>query len=209
MKRMPLVLLIGICSMVSSVPAHGAGFFGSDPGEEPSVISYGFRGFLIGTLLGTSAGYLVVRNSDWSGDDWKDIGTSMGVGAIAGTLGGLAVGMYDLSLDNPGTGNIVLRDTVLGTGLGALVGTVAGGLFAIDSGNAEDMALGASVGSLCGAAIGAVIGFIEGPKIVERRSKQDHSANALACLPTWSMDFRVVRDTKNGLAYVPVLTKRF
>ncbi len=209
MKKMILVLLIGICSLISSAPTHGAGFFGPDPGEAPSVLSYGFRGFLIGTLLGTSAGYLVIRNDDWVLDDGRDIGISMGVGAITGSLEGLAVGMYDLSLDNPGTGSIVLRDTVLGTGLGALVGTVAGGLFIIDSGNAEDMALGAAVGSLCGAAIGTVIGFIEGPKIVEGWSQQDSSANALAALPTWSMDFRVVRDDKNGLAYVPVLTKRF
>ena len=209
MKRIILLTLIGTCSLVSSVPVHSAGFFGPDPEEAPSVLSYGFRGFLIGTLLGTSTGYLVIRNSDWDGDDWEDFGISMGVGAIAGSLGGLAIGLYDLSLDKPGVGSIVMRDTVLGAGLGGLVGTVAGGLFIIDSGEWEDMALGASVGTLCGAAIGIVIGFIEGPKIVERFSEQESSANALASLPTWSLNLKVMRDRNNGLGYLPVLTKRF
>ncbi len=192
---------------------EGAGFFGPDPKEAPSVFRYGLRGFGIGTLLGASTGYLIGHSDNhWNTDDWRNLGISLGVGAIAGTLGGIGVGFYDLSLEQPGVGSIVMRDTLWGTGLGALVGGVAGALFIIDSGNGRDAALGASIGSLVGAAAGVVIGFIEGPKIVERYSQNPrayYAENAGIDMPEWSFGFRVKREKNNGHAYVPMLTKRF
>jgi len=209
MKRRVLMILIGACVFVSASPAQAAGYYERDIERAPSVINYGFRGFGIGTLLGVSAGYLIARDDHWGSDEWKKMGIGMGVGAIAGSLGGLAVGLYDLSLEKPGVGRIVMRDSLYGSCLGMLVGAVAGALFVIKSDDWEDVALGASIGSLSGAAIGIAIGFIEGPKIVNRYSRDELSQKRYGSIPAWSLGLNVVKDSNKQPAYIPVLTKRF
>ena len=209
MKKIVLFFLIGLLAWGATVPVHAIQCFGPPPDSAPSVFAYGFRGFWIGTALGSSAGYLVIRDDHWNGNAWEDLGISMGVGAIVGTLGGLGVGLYDLSLEKPGVGSIVLRDTLYGTGLGGLVGAVAGGLFVIKSDDWEDVALGASVGSLVGAAVGIAMGFIEGPKVVDMYSKDQTEGERVASGPSWSLGMKVLKDRNRNPVYLPVVTKRF
>lgn len=209
MRKIVLFFLVGTLAWGATIPVQAIEFFGPPPDRAPSVFAYGFRGFGIGTILGASAGYLVIRNDHWNSNSWEDLGISMGVGAIVGTLGGLGVGLYDLSLDNPGVGSIVLRDTLYGTGLGGLVGAVAGGLFVIKSDDWEDVALGTSVGSLVGAALGIAMGFIEGPRIIDRYSKEETGEPNVAAAPNWGLSMKVLKDRNNNPVYLPVLTKRF
>ncbi len=211
MKKIWFVLLTGILVCSLSSPVQAGGFFGPDPDEAPSVFTYAFRGFGIGTLLGMSAGYLALRDFEDHEEEWKDFGQSIGIGALSGTVGGLAVGLYDLNLEKPGVGGIVLRDTLYGTVLGGLVGAVAGGLAVIDSDNGEDVVLGASVGSLSGAALGIVMGFIEGPRIVENYYSLNDEFEQKEILSkfAWDMGVKMVKDKNHRWAYIPVVNVNF
>ena len=211
MKKVFLFLILAVMIGGFSQPVLAGGFFGPDPEKAPSVITYGFRGAGIGTLLGISAGYLVLRDFEDEEDEWKDFGKAVGISAIVGTVGGLAVGFYDLSLEDPGVGSIVLRDCLYGSGLGGLVGALAGGIAVIDSENGEDVALGASIGILSGAVLGIVIGFIEGPRIVRDYSlRQDEDDDGtFAYRPSWNFGLSMVKDQHQKWVYVPTLTHRF
>ncbi|MBX2810728.1 MAG: hypothetical protein KTR25_02915, partial [Myxococcales bacterium] len=141
------------CSLVgitAPTAAHAAGMFGVDTNKTPSVITYGFRGMGTGALLGLSASYLVIRNSD-SDDDLTLFLTTTGISALVGAGTGIAIGLFDLKSNRPGVGGIMLRDTLYGTLLGGLVGLTVGGIVALNGGEGEDLALGASIGSLVGA----------------------------------------------------------
>jgi len=209
MKRTALFLIIVTFPCLSAAPACAGGFFLPGPDNTSSVLSYGFKGFGIGALLGTSTGYLVIQDGDWGRDSWRDVGISAGIGALAGTLSGVAVGLYDLSRDKPGVGSIVMRDTLYGSGLGTLAGAVYGALFVIMTRNWQDVALGSAAGCLSGAVIGMVVGFFEGPGIVEQPFKKVSSEEARGLLPLWSLSLRVVRDRHNRLACIPLLSRRF
>ncbi len=209
MKKIMLAVFIGILAGTMAAPAHAIQFFGPPPDRAPSVFAYGFRGFWIGTALGSSVGYLAVGDEHWEGEEWKTLGISMGVGAIVGSIGGLGIGLYDLSLDKPGVGSIVLRDTLYGTGLGGLVGAVAGGLFVIKSDNWEDVAMGSSIGTLVGAAVGIAMGFIEGPKVVEMYSKGDSEQAVTSRAPTWNFSLQVLKDKNRRPVYLPTVSRRF
>jgi len=211
MKKYFLFIAATLIITGLSQPAWAAGFFGPDPEKAPSVITYGFRGAGIGTILGLSAGYLALRDFEDHEDEWRDLGKAVGISAIIGTAGGLAIGFYDLSLEDPGVGSIVLRDCLYGSGLGGLVGALSGGIAAIDSEDGEDVALGASIGSLCGAALGIVIGFIEGPRIVRDYSlRQDEDQEKLfAYQPSWNFGLAMTKDQNKKWIYVPTLTHTF
>ena len=211
MKKTAIFLISAIMIWGLSQPVQAGGFFGPDPKEAPSVITYGFRGCGIGTLLGLSAGYLALRDFEDHEDEWRDFGKAVGIGAIAGTVGGLAVGFYDLSLEDPGVGSIVLRDCLYGSLLGGLVGALSGGIAVIDSENGEDVALGASIGSLSGAVLGIAIGFIEGPRIVRDYSlRQDEDQERqFAYSPSWNFGLSMVKDQNRQWVYVPVVTHTF
>ncbi len=211
MKKILFVLFIGMLICGLSRPVLAGGFFGPDPDEAPSVFSYAYRGFGIGALLGMSAGYLALRDFEDREEEWKDFGQSLGVGALTGTVGGLAIGLYDLNLEKPGLGGIVLRDTLYGTVLGGLVGAVAGGLAVISSSNGEDIVFGASIGSLCGAVLGVAMGFIEGPRIVDGYYSSNSESEQKEVLSTfaWDMGITTVKDKNNRLAYIPVVNINF
>jgi len=211
MKRILILLVISICVGGLTHPVMAGGFFGPDPDEAPSVFTYAFRGFGIGSLLGASAGYLVLRDFDDHEDEWKDFGQSLGIGALTGTVGGLAIGLYDLNLEKPGVGGIVLRDTLYGTLLGGLVGAVAGGLAVIDSDQGEDIALGASIGSLSGAVVGVVMGFIEGPKIVDSyySSHEESEQKEILAKFNWDIGMKVVQDKSHRRVCIPTVNVRF
>jgi hypothetical protein len=137
------------------------------------------------------------------------MGLGIGIGALAGTAGGLAVGLVDVSSQRPGLGNIMVRDTLYGSVLGGLMGMAAGGLATIKTENGEDVALGTSIGALCGAALGIVLGIIEGTQIQDDYYSMNEERNGKALARPWNLNLRVVRDSKGDRAYVPVLTHRF
>jgi hypothetical protein len=111
MKTITICFLLVTILFSNPFSAHGAGYFGGDPETAPSVFTYAFRGFSIGTLLGLSAGYLGFRGEE---KNWSALAIGSGVGAVVGAALGLGIGVYDLNQEIPGVGAIVLRDTLYG-----------------------------------------------------------------------------------------------
>jgi hypothetical protein len=129
--------------------------------SEDSVFTYAFRGLGIGVPVGLGAGYLLTRDSDWGSEDWQDLGTGVAIGAISGAVGGIAIGLADVSDGRSGMGAIVLRDTWYGTLLGITIGAIVGGVSLMSSGDGEDMLVGMSWGAVIGAPVGVGVGFAE------------------------------------------------
>src|SRR5690606_7408421 len=160
--------------------------FGPDPDRAPSVFAYGFRGLGIGLPVGMATGYLVTRDGEWDSSEWRGLAYGAGIGAIGGSIAGLATGFYDLRQPRPGVGMVVLRDTWYGTLLGATVGLIAGAVILVDSGDVEHLAYGAAWGTVIGAPVGTLIGFIEGPTVRDSAGA-DAAAWELALRPLPSL----------------------
>ncbi len=194
-----------VFTLARTEAAHAAGYYGPDPEYAPSVFSYGFRGMLVGGLVGVSGGYLVARHDGFEGDDWKPITYGVGLGALTGGALGLTLGFIDLGDDNPGMGNIALRDMVYGAGFGALAGAITGGLVVIKSHDAEHILFGAAIGTLVGTAVGLAFGLIEGRKITDsprhRYTGERERPFELALSST--------RDKHGSLVWLPGLSGRF
>lgn len=129
--------------------------------EEDGVFTYGFRGLGVGAPVGAAAGYLLTRDDNWQSDDWKDLGMGVAIGAITGAVGGIAIGITDLSDGRMGMGATVLRDTWYGTLLGITVGAIVGGVLVMDSGEGEDILQAMAWGAVIGAPVGIGVGFLE------------------------------------------------
>lgn len=143
--------------------------------HRPSVFTYAGRGFLVGGMVGISAGYLVARSTGdgWDSDeDWQPLAYGTGIGALAGGALGLTLGILDMNRNTPGYGAVILRDTVYGAGFGAVAGGIVGALTFISTDDSEHILLGASVGALVGAAAGIVLGVFEGNKALEENAQR-------------------------------------
>ena len=93
------------------------------------MFTYAGRGFLVGGMVGISAGYLVARSGGWDSDkDWQPLAYGTGIGALAGGALGLTLGILDMNRNTPGYGAVILRDTVYGAGFGAVAGGIVGTL---------------------------------------------------------------------------------
>jgi hypothetical protein len=136
--------------------------------SRPSVFTYAGRGFMVGGMVGVSAGYMAARGDTLSALEWQPLAYGLGIGALTGGALGLTLGILDTSRNTPGYGALILRDTVYGAGFGALAGGIVGGLTAISSHKGEHILLGASVGTMIGAVAGIVLGVIEGNRALER-----------------------------------------
>ena len=92
------------------------------------MLQYGFTGLGAGLLIGAGGGYLAARDPDWKYDkrNYRALGLGAGIGALSGMALGLGLGAADLGADAPGYGGVVLRDTLYGTGLGAVAGAIGG-----------------------------------------------------------------------------------
>jgi hypothetical protein len=163
------LLVLGLLTVLSTLAPTTAQAQAPEPiGARPSVFTYAGRGFLMGGMLGMSTGYLFARSGGWEDDDWKPLTYGTGIGALAGGVLGLTLGIVDMNKNTPGYGAVILRDTVYGTGFGAVAGGIVGGLALISTGDSEHILLGAAVGALVGAAAGVVLGVVEGNRALSR-----------------------------------------
>lgn len=159
--------------------------------QPPTVFDGAYQGLLVGGTMGLAIGYLFARQNGWdSSDDWKPLVYGAGVGAIAGSVFGLTLGIVDTAQDNPGRSGYVMRDGLCGAGLGAILGGIAGGLAAISSKDAEHVLLGGSIGVLSGAGLGMGVGFIEG-------------------FHKYSPSVAPVQHADGSVTFVPAVTGRF
>ena len=195
------VLVLGLAHTQS---AQASGYFGPDPNYAPSVFTYGFRGMVVGGLVGLSGGYLVARHDGFEGDDWKPLTYGVGIGALTGGALGLTLGFVDLADDQPGMGNLTLRDMVYGAGFGALAGAIVGGLVVIKSHDAEHILFGAAIGTLAGTALGVAVGIIEGRRITTSPRHRYTGQNERIQLALGS-----VNDGRGSLVWLPGVSGRF
>jgi hypothetical protein len=172
--------------------------------DPPSMLSYAFQGLGTGALVGLSGGYLAARDANWHWhrDEYRALGLGVSIGALAGIGLGLGLGAADLGADVPGYGGIVLRDMWYGTGLGTLAGVIGGAISAFAQSEAEHVLFGAAIGAISGAGAGMIIGFIEAPRAVRQRKKEEQQRTVA---PTVS----AARDARNQLVWVLGSTGRF
>lgn len=151
--RVGVALCVGVVTALSASPARAQ--------DDDSAFTYAFRGLGIGVPVGAAAGYLITRDGDWDSKNWRDVGVGVAVGAIGGAMGGLAIGIADLSDGKTGMGGTVLRDTWYGTLLGATVGAIIGLVRVMDAGSGEDVLVATAWGAVIGAPVGIGVGFLE------------------------------------------------
>jgi hypothetical protein len=162
------------------------------------MLSYAFTGLGTGALVGLSGGYLAARGANWHWHrhEYRALGLGVSIGALAGIGLGLGLGAADLGANAPGYGGIVLRDMLYGTGLGAVAGVIGGGISAFAQGDAEHALLGTAIGAIAGAGVGMIIGFIEAPRAVGQRKKEEKEQQKVT--PAVS----TTRDVHNGLVWM-------
>ena len=166
----PLGVLVLIAGVASAVPGRA---LAAELEERPSVFTYAGRGFLVGAMVGISAGYLSARSGGWDRDgDWQPLVYGTGIGALAGGALGLGLGIVDMSRNTPGYGAVILRDTVYGASFGAAAGGIVGALALVSTEKSEHILLGAAVGALFGATAGVALGIIEGNRAIDRTRAQ-------------------------------------
>ena len=157
MKRVLLTALAA--ALLAFSPAARA----AEPGP-PSVFVYTSNGFVLGGMVGLSAGYLVAREDGFENDDWRAVIVGTGIGAVVGGTLGLTLGIVDMARETPGYGGYILRDTLDGTAFGAVVGALVGTVAWASTKNTENIALGAAIGTLAGAGLGVALGAVEGSR---------------------------------------------
>jgi hypothetical protein len=193
----PLGALVVIAGVASALPARALG--AEVEAERPSVFTYAGRGFLVGAMVGISAGYLAARSGGWErNDDWQPLVYGTGIGALAGGALGLSLGIVDMSRNTPGYGAVILRDTVYGASFGAAAGGIVGALALVSTKKSEHILLGAAVGALFGATAGVALGIIEGNRALAR----DRAPSAQA-RPTLTV--AAARGHDGGMVWMPAL----
>jgi len=197
MKRVAFTLL-AMVALLGLAPGRASAQDGTME-HRPSVFTYAGRGFLVGGMVGISAGYLVARTDGWDSDnDWQPLAYGTGIGALAGGALGLTLGILDMNRNTPGYGAVILRDTVYGAGFGAVAGGIVGTLTFISTDESEHILLGASVGALVGAAAGVVLGVLEGNKALEENAPRTSMVTVTAA-----------RGAEGGLVWMPTFLGRY
>jgi hypothetical protein len=163
-----------------------------------SAFEYGYQGLYTGAILGLGAGYLFARGDGWDNDaDWRPLAYGVGIGALAGAVGGLTLGVIDIARETPGVAYVGLQGMGYGALFGATAGGIAGGLAALSTKEAEHILLGASIGSLVGAGVGLGLGIFEGSR---RKSR-----STAMMLPTVTL----AADADRQLVWMPALVARY
>lgn len=129
--------------------------------DDWSTMEYGFYGLGAGAGIGLAAGYLATGPTYQDGE-WRTIAIGTGVGALGGIGAGLILGIVDMQSEADSAGATTLENIGYGVSLGLVAGLAAGGIYAINSGDAEDALVGGSIGLISGAGVGAILGLIEG-----------------------------------------------
>src|SRR5215212_6984505 len=138
MKRAVLSILAAVTLLAATAGGATAQEGTAVLENRPSVFTYAGRGFLVGGMVGISAGYLVARSGGWNSDeDWQPLAYGTGIGALAGGALGLTLGIMDMNRNTPGYGAVILRDTVYGAGFGAVAGGIVGTLTYISTEDGE------------------------------------------------------------------------
>ena len=171
--------------------------------ERPSVFTYAGRGFLVGSMVGLSAGYLTSRSGGWDrSEDWQPLVYGTGIGALAGGALGLSLGIVDMSRNTPGYGAVILRDTVYGAAFGAAAGGIVGTLALVSTKESEHILLGAAVGALIGATAGVALGIVEGNQAIQRNRTQDAQAGL-------GFSLGAARSVDGGAVWLPGFAGRY
>ena len=162
MKKISVVLCACLAFSCFPFSAFAVDIFGKAPEGEVSVFDYGLRGMVgLGLFGGLSAGYVRYENED---DKGKEIGVSGAYGILAGAGLGLILGAVDASNGKKGIGALILRDMNTGGNFGALIGTICGGIKALNKDDSRFLGDGTAWGYLGGAILGVGIAFIESPR---------------------------------------------
>jgi hypothetical protein len=171
MRRALAFVLVGcVLSLAPSRAARAQP--ATEPLYTPSTFSYGFNGFLLGAGAGLGTGYLFARSGGFHDDDWQPLAYGAGIGALAGGVLGLSLGITDMVAETPGRGYFVIRDGGLGLGFGMAAGAIAGGIAATSTKRAENILYGAAIGTVAGTAVGIVLGIIEGHRYWDRHTRK-------------------------------------
>jgi hypothetical protein len=153
----------------------------------PTVFDGAYQGLLVGALAGTATGYIIARDDmfpDYHAGSWKPLIYGAGIGAIAGSVLGLTLGIVDMAQRIPHRNAYVMRDGLYGAGLGAVLGGIAGTLAALSTGHKENILLGGAIGVLVGTCGGMAVGFVEGyRKYSASVAAVQQSDGSLALLP--------------------------
>ncbi len=158
-----MIRTVAAALLAASLCLASAGTAKAAEMERPTVFDGAYQGLVVGALAGSATGYLFARSDTWNkSGGWKPVVYGLGIGALSGAAVGLTLGVVDLAQRHPGRSGYVMRDGVYGAGLGAVLGTIAGGLAALSSKKGEHVLLGTSIGVLSGTVAGMTIGFVEG-----------------------------------------------
>jgi hypothetical protein len=158
-----LSIILCACIIISGFPGFSmAGdIFGKAPEGEVSVFDYGLNGMGLGLCAGLSAGYIRYKDEN---DKGREILVSGGYGILIGAGVGLILGVMDASGGSKGIGARMLRNMKSGGRFGLLVGTIWGGINALNKDDSRLLGEGAAWGYLGGAAFGAVAAVFTAPK---------------------------------------------
>jgi len=171
--------LLCACFILTVLTANSfAGYlFGRPPEGDVSVIDYGYQGMGVGLFSGLAAGYVRYENED---DKGQQILVSGGYGLLAGAGLGLILGSVDASNGRKGIGALILRDMRKGGEFGILLGTIWGGIKALNNNDTRLIGDSAAWGYLGGVALGAVVAFIETPGHNSKVSTDKHFDGSVA-----------------------------
>lgn len=153
-------VLLCAAVILSSLPAvsQSKGLLGTPPEGEVSVFDYGLNGMGLGFMAGLSAGY--IRYKDGT-DKGREILTSGLYGTLFGAGLGLVLGTLDASQGKMDTGARILFNMKRGGKFGLLVGTLWGGINALNKDDTKLLGEGAAWGYIGGAVFGALVSFVK------------------------------------------------
>jgi len=150
---------VAVCIVVSYVMCFSGVSLGWSEESVP-LGDYCWQGLLVGSISGSSAGY--IRYAD--ANDSTNMLKSLGYGALIGTGVGLIAGAADIAYGQKATGYYLMQNMSLGGWFGMGLGVISGGIRALNDGDVKFVGTNAAWGYLAGVLIGAGYGIYKGTK---------------------------------------------